>query len=70
MPVEEEVDAPTELETDAPVPMVRTYSHSLITVTDVTDAPVEAKAMSEEVRAILARIVGEHKAVKAETLTK
>ena len=59
-----QVDAPPELETDEPVPMVRTYSQSLITVTDVTDAPV----VSEEVRAILAQISAEHKAVKAETL--
>ena len=65
-----QLDAPPELETDAPVPMVRTYSHSFITVTDITDAPVEAKAMDEEVRAIFAQIVGEHKTVKAETLTK
>ena len=65
-----QVDAPPELETDEPVPMVRTYSQSLITVTDVTDAPVEAKAMSEEVRAILAQISAEHKTVKAETLAK
>ena len=50
--------------------MVRTYSHSLTTVTDITDAPVEAKAMDEEVRAILAQISAEHKAVKAETLAK
>ena len=60
---EAEVDpsVPLKLIEDAP-PMVRTYSTSL------SDSSVLPEAEDEEVRGILAQIVAEHKAVKAETL--